>query len=33
MQYSKRYRNVLACGGKELPEILLKPKGKRSRIA
>ena len=29
----KRYRNILTRGGKELPEIPEKPKGKRGRIA
>ncbi|MCP4338458.1 MAG: transposase [Desulfobulbaceae bacterium] len=29
----KRYRNILTRGGKELPEIPLRPKGKRGRIA
>lgn len=29
----KRYRNILTRGGKELPEIPAKPKGKRGRIA
>ncbi len=29
----KRYRNILTRGGKELPNIPPKPKGKRSRMA
>lgn len=29
----KRYRNILTRGGKELPDIPLRPKGKRGRIA
>jgi transposase len=29
----KRYRNILTRGGKELPEIPEKPKGRRGRIA
>ncbi len=29
----KRYRNILTRGGKELPEILPKPKGKRGKLA
>lgn len=29
----KRYRNILTRGGKELPEIPERPKGKRGRIA
>jgi len=29
----KRYRNILTRGGKELPDILPKPKGKRGKIA
>lgn len=31
--YKKRYRNIITRGGKELPDIPARPKGKRGRVA